>query len=391
MLSDAFNKMARTIREFRQAGTARLLRAQKTAQATIDSFPDPVVVVDPMGSVAQANPAVRRLLGVVPAAEPAVPWYPPQPLKSPVADVLAGRGDYLPVTLEQAIFLSDGGQERYFLPRVVGIRADDGDLIGAAINLLDVTKFHLLDRLKSDMVSTVSHELKTPLTSVQMAVHLLLEEVVGPLTPKQVELLLAARQDAERILAMINDLLDLTRIEQGRVMLDLQPVPIGELVEDAVARMQPRAEDAGLDLDSDVNGPDATVMVDRDRIGHVFDNLIVNAIRHTPRGGAIRVWARPEGDRVRVDVRDTGKGIADEHLPRLFEKFYRIPGESPAGGAGLGLAIVREIVTAHGGRIGVTSRPGKGTTFTFTLPGCAPTGDSNRDQGSLTCTPLNAS
>ena len=95
--------MARTIREYRQAGTARLLRAQKTAQATIDSFPDPVVVVDPLGSVEQANPAARRLLGVVPAAEPPVPWYPPQPLKSLVSDVLAGRGDYLPLTLEQAI------------------------------------------------------------------------------------------------------------------------------------------------------------------------------------------------------------------------------------------------------------------------------------------------
>src|SRR5262249_56499971 len=105
------------------------------------------------------------------------------------------------------------------------IRAGDGEPIGAAVNLLDVTKFHLLDRLKSDMVSTVSHELKTPLTSVQMAVHLLLEEVVGPLTPKQVELLLAARQDADRILTMINDLLDLTRIQQGRVRLHFQAVP----------------------------------------------------------------------------------------------------------------------------------------------------------------------
>ncbi len=320
-----------------------------------------------------------------------MPWYPPQPLKSLVNDVLAGRGDSLPHTLEQAIPLSDGGQERYFLPRVVAIRADKDELIGAAVNLLDVTKFHLLDRLKSDMVSTVSHELKTPLTSVQMAVHLLLEEVVGPLTPKQVELLMAARQDADRILAMINDLLDLTRIEQGRVKLDLQPVHVGALVAEAVARMKPQADDAGLVLETDVAGPDSFVMVDRDRISHVFDNLIVNAIRHTPRGGSIRVAARPEDDRVQVDVRDTGKGIAKEHLPRLFEKFYRIPGESATGGAGLGLAIVREIVTAHGGRIDVASRPSKGTTFTVTLPGCAATPGSTPDQGSLSCTPLDVS
>ena len=255
------------------------------------------MVVDPLGSVEQANPAARRLLGVVPAAEPPVPWYPPQPLKSLISDVLAGRGDYLPLSLEQAIPLADGGQERYFLPRVVAIRAERDELIGAAVALVDVTKFHLLDRLKSDMVSTVSHELKTPLTSVQMAVHLLLEEVVGPLTPKQVELLLAARQDADRILAMINDLLDLTRIEQGRVKLDLQPVAAAELVDEAVARMQPQA--AGRAASRSRPRSTATtcpVMVDRDRIEHVFDNLIVNAIQHTPRGGSIRLGG-PAGRR----------------------------------------------------------------------------------------------
>src|SRR5213079_1914419 len=119
------------------------------------------------------------------------------------------------------------------------------ELIGAAVVLLDVTRFHRLDRLKSDMVSTVSHELKTPLTSVQMAVHLLLEEVVGPLTPKQVELLLAARQDSDRLLAMVNDLLDLTRIEQGRLRLDVQPVAPAELAAEAAERFKTRARDVG--------------------------------------------------------------------------------------------------------------------------------------------------
>jgi NtrC-family two-component system sensor histidine kinase KinB len=390
-LAHAFNEMARTLRDYRQAGTARLLRAQKTAQATIDSFPDPVVVVDLAGSVEQANPAARRLLGVVPATEPSVPWYPVPPLRSLVTDVLAGRGDYLPLTLEQAIPLTDGGQERYFLPRVVAIRTAPDELIGAAVALLDVTKFHLLDRLKSDMVSTVSHELKTPLTSVQMAVHLLLEEVVGPLTPKQIELLLAARQDADRILAMINDLLDLTRIEQGRVKLDLQPVPAVELVNGAAARMQSRADDASITLDTEVDGELARVMVDRDRIEHVFDNLIVNAIQHTSRGGSIRIEVQPEGDHIRFRVQDSGEGIPREHLPRIFEKFYRIPGRQPAGGVGLGLAIVREILTAHGGQIDVGSDPGKGTTFTFTLPACRDARDSADSGGPVTCSQRNAS
>ncbi len=368
-LANAFNEMARTLREYRQSGTERLLRAQKTAQATVESFPDPVVVVDPMGSVEQANRAARRLLGVSPATESPVPWHPAEPLKTLISDVLAGHGDYLPVSLEQAISLSDSGQERYFLPRVLAIRTETDLLLGAAVVMVDVTKFQLLDRLKSDMVSTVSHELKTPLTSVQMAIHLLLEEMVGPLNAKQIELLLAARQDSERILTMINDLLDLTRIEQGGVQLELSAVPASELVLEAVKRFQPQAQAAGLSLSSDVSASEKSVMVDRDRIEHVFDNLVMNAIQHTARGGSIRLGAfAGDGDRVRFVVRDTGDGIAAEHVARIFEKFYRVPSSKHAGGAGLGLAIVREIVTAHGGQIDVSSQPGKGTAFTFTLP-----------------------
>ncbi len=126
--------------------------------------------------------------------------------------------------------------------------------------------------------------------------------------PKQVELLLAARQDADRILAMINDLLDLTRIEQGRVRLDFEPVLAAELVEGAAVRMQAQVEDAGLTLETAIVGEPAYVMVDRDRIEHVFDNLIINAIQHTPRGGSIRIGARPQGDRLRFEVHDTGAG-----------------------------------------------------------------------------------
>jgi two-component system, NtrC family, sensor histidine kinase KinB len=380
-LANAFNEMARTLREYRQAGTARLLRAQKTAQATIDSFPDPVVVVDPVGAVEQANRGARRLLGVSPAAEPPVAWEPVPPLKPLISDVLAGHGDYLPLSLEQAIPLSDGGQERYYLPRVVAIRTERDELIGAAVALADVTKFHLLDRLKSDMVATVSHELKTPLTSVQMAIHLLLEEVIGPLNHKQVELLLAARQDAERILTMINDLLDLTRIEQGRVRLDLEPLPAVELVEEAVARFQPQATARGVTLIGKAEGPDSPVMVDRDRIEHVFDNLIVNAIQHTNRGGTVNVRAIAEGGRTRFVVADNGEGILPEHLSRLFEKFYRVPTAQHSGGAGLGLAIVREIIAGHGGEIGVDSQPGKGTKFTFTLPAVALADDPSSLEG----------
>jgi two-component system, NtrC family, sensor histidine kinase KinB len=379
-LAEAFNTMARTIREFRQSRTARLLRAQKTAQATIDSIPDPVVVVDPTGAVERANPAAGRVLGVVPSSLGPVPWSPPTQLKGPLSLVLDGSSDYLTNSLDQSLCLRDRGQEKFFLPRVLSIRDEQGGTLGAAIVLSDVTKFRLVDQLKSDMVSTVSHELKTPLTCLQMVVHLLLEEAVGPLNAKQTDLLLSARQDSDRILSMINDLLDLTRIEQGRVQLDLQPTAPADLLREAVERYEASAVDAGITLAGSVSFGLPPILVDRERITHVFDNLVGNALAHTSRGGSIRLKAEPSGEFMQFTIGDDGEGISSEHLPRIFEKFYRVPGSRTriGGGAGLGLAIAREIVVAHGGQISAESELGKGTTITFALP-INPDGDGHLD------------
>ena len=370
-LANAFNAMSRTIRIFRQAGTARLLRAQQTAQATIDSFPDPVVVVDTAGSIERANPAARRVLGVVPSDNEPIAWSPPPQLREPLLDVLSGKLERRPILgLEGTLAYRDDGQEKFYLPHVLAIRDESQGLLGAAVVLTDVTRFRLLDQLKSDMVSTVSHELKTPLTGMQMTVHLLLEEVVGPLNAKQVELLLAARQDSDRLLAMINDLLDLTRIEQGRVRLDLEPTRADDLANQAVARLESTARDAGVDLKSAIKINLPTVSVDRERVEHVFDNLIVNALAHTAKGGSVQLSAdlAADGQGVRFQVQDNGEGIAPEHLARIFEKFYRVPGSRSSGGAGLGLAIAREIVLSHGGQIDAESQAGRGTTFCFILP-----------------------
>ena len=295
-----------------------------------------------------------------------------------------GRGDYLPHSASsRRSRFRDGGQERYFLPRVLAIRGDHDELLGAAVALADVTKFHLLDRLKSDMVSTVSHELKTPLTSVQMAIHLLLEEVVGPLTPKQVELLLAARQDADRILTMINDLLDLTRIEQGR--RQARP-PAGARRPTWSTRpstgSRSRAEDAGITLEADVGDrPARRCMVDRDRIEHVFDNLIVNAIQHTAAGARSR-RGRRRRRRARFVGRGHRRGIPAEHLPRHLREV--LPGtRSTARPAARGWAWRSSARSSPptAARSTSTSEPGKGTTFTFTLPTGPHTGDASEQHG----------
>jgi signal transduction histidine kinase len=200
-----------------------------------------------------------------------------------------------------------------------------------------------------------------------MAIHLCAEGVVGPVTEKQEDLLYAAREDCERLQGIVDDLLDLSRIQAGQLALNLQRVPAEELVERALAAHRVAAEDRGVRLSKEVVPEVEVVEADAERLQLVLSNLVGNAVRHTPSEGEVAVRVAREGNRVRFEVKDTGEGIPSEEQARIFEKFYRAPG-APAGGAGLGLSIARDIVRAHGGEMGVVSAPGQGSTFWFTLP-----------------------
>jgi NtrC-family two-component system sensor histidine kinase KinB len=235
-----------------------------------------------------------------------------------------------------------------------------------------VTKFRLLDDAKNNLVGTVSHELKTPLTGLRMAVYLLLEQRVGQLLPAQRELLETARDAADRLLRILNDLLDLSRLESGATALSRGPVPVADLLAAMAAEMKPLVEAAGQRLVVRVAEGITVVPVDRDRIRHVFINLLSNASKYSPAGGEITLYAEPAPDGfVRFGVRDQGPGIPPESLSRVFERFYRVPGQAKMG-AGLGLALAREIVVAHGGSIGCNSAVGRGSDFHFLVPATAP-------------------
>jgi PAS domain S-box-containing protein len=370
-LAHAFNTMGRQLRQYRQTDYARLLRAQHTSQATIDSFPDPILVVDSERRVEMANPAARRLLGVRPRpldGEAGPPWQPPESLREPLEEALRRQLDYRPEGFDQAVSLSLDGRASFFLPRILPIRDRTDHTLGAAVLLQDVTRFQLLDQVKSNLVATVSHELKTPLTSIRLVVHLLLEEAAGTLTPKQTELLLDARENTERLHSTINNLLDLTRLESGQGLLDLQRMSPAPLLQAAATTVRPRALDKEIELTVEAADDLPWVAVDVARFGHALDNLLDNAVAYTPPGGRITLSAAADGRDVILSVADTGPGIPFEHLPHVFERFFRVPGHSRGGGTGLGLAIVREIVVAHDGTIRCEQAPGGGTLFRITLP-----------------------
>jgi signal transduction histidine kinase len=268
---------------------------------------------------------------------------------------------------ETAIQHFDKGQERFFRPVVVPILDTEKQLTGVVMTLKDVTEQRHQEDLKRGVISTVSHQLKTPLTSMRMAIHLLLEEKVGPLTEKQAELLVAAREDSDRLHNILNNLLDISRIESGRVQMEFHAISPQTLVLEAMEPFRTAAKDQGVTLE--VEAPDDLpgVLADKIRINYVFGNLLSNALKYTPAGGQITVSARAEENGVRFSVADTGKGIPSQFLPRIFEQFFRVPDQGSEAGAGLGLAIVKEIVEAHGGKVSVDSVEGKGSTFSFTL------------------------
>jgi signal transduction histidine kinase/HAMP domain-containing protein len=402
-LARAFNAMAAQLRVFRRIDHEKLMRTQETTQRAIDSLPDAVILVDPNGRVELANETARHLLAVAPQLD--IPAMAAALVgeftraESPNSAGSRGNGNAdrvapsplspgAPRGFESTVRVRDADGERSFLPRPVPIRDHEGRLIGLTVVLADVTDLKRLDEMKNNLLSLVAHELKTPLTSMRMVLHLLVEGRIGALSPKQQELVVAARDDSDRLHQIIENLMDMARIESGKVLMETRPVGVAELVRSSLEPLRATFAEHGVALEVDVpeGGPGAgpAVLADPTRVGHVLANLLSNALKYTKPGGHVLVSAAAEeaDGVVAFAVRDDGAGIPRQYVGRVFEKFFRAPGQPGDSGTGLGLAIVKDIVEAHGGRVSAESDAGRGTTFRFTLPLAAGTGVAPPTDGS---------
>ncbi len=369
ILAAEYNRMAERIRQLRRSDLGELVVAQQTTEAAIDSLYDPVLVTDAEGRVTKLNPAAEEIFG--PEAEYRGKHVGEVARDSRIAGAVAeALKSQRPVAGEGAasvLPLAVDGSERAFRLRTTPMRDNENRIMGAVTLLEDITHLREIDRLKSDFIATASHELRTPLTSVQMGVHLLLEGAVGELTDKQAEVLQACRQDCERLDKLMQDLLDLSKIEAGEDKPQLVSLRADDLIKGAAERLRTQVEAKGLGISSCRRPVDLPpVLADRTQIERVVSNLVRNAIRHT-KSGEIGISAERRGEQIAVSVSDTGSGVPKEYLTHIFDKFVQVPGAT-TGGAGLGLAISRSIVEAHGGQISVQSEVERGTTFTFTLP-----------------------
>jgi signal transduction histidine kinase/HAMP domain-containing protein len=363
-LTDAFNDMAAQLREFRRLEQAQLIRTEHATQAVLDSLPDAAAIVNEHGMVELSNIRAQELFGL----EPNVNLTERQDdiLREVFFSALLLERSTESIGISGAVQVFHGGEEKFYLPHAIPILGDQRNVIGVTLIMADVTRLRRITELEMEPISVVSHELKTPLTSMRMAIHMLLDERIGSLNTKQAELLNAARDDSNRLDRIVDNLLDIGRIEAGQGQMELKPLSPDKLVRDAANEFQVAYRSAGVEMSLDLPADLPDVLADPTRIPHVFSNLLSNALKYSPAGSIVKLRAEANESSVVFSVQDRGPGIDDHDLSRVFQRFYRVSNQK-AKGAGLGLAIAKEIVDAHGGAIGVKSHPGEGSLFEFTL------------------------
>jgi signal transduction histidine kinase len=371
-LARDFNDMAERLQQYRKSSLGQLLQAQQNLQAAIDSMPDPIIVVDVDGTLTQTNRAAQTTLRVRPIAL-ATAWTSQLSVGLRAAierargHVLSGRGPLAPPGIEDSVMVEAPEGPKQFIARAEPTYDEDGTVTGATILLQDVTRIVRLDELRSNLVATVAHEFRTPLTSLRMAIHLCAEGMVGPLTEKQSELLFTARDECERLQSIVDELLNASRMQDGKLVLHRTSTAADAIVDGALRALHAAGEARGLTLRTQYLPGLGSVSVDREHMNILMSNLVTNAFQHSPAGGEVTLGAKRVDRTIEFDVRDQGPGLAYEYQSAVFEPHFQAPG-GHHGASGLGLSIAKRIVEEHGGEIGVDSQPGAGARFWFRLP-----------------------
>lgn len=362
-LARAFDEMARRLDGYRKSSLGELLHANNRLESVMDSLADAVIVYDLAGAVVSHNRVAEELLGPSMGLAEGLA----EAVEEAIARVRADGEAYLPTALHAAVEVQGPRGPCWVMVGATPVRAPSGVMEGVTVALRDVTKTRRMEGFRADLVATAAHELKTPLTSLHMAVHLCLEGAAGPLSERQLDLMHGARQDCQRLQNVVDELVEMAKLESGSARLAPVPVPVRELVADAIARHEGEARRQGTTLDAVPGDISPMVNVDPEQIRHVFDNVIENAIKYGGEGGRVRIEVHEQTDGVHVLVDDAGPGIPADMRERVFAKFVRVPGTGKRG-SGLGLNIVRDVVTAHGGTIGIEGSPLGGTRVWFVLP-----------------------
>ncbi|MFT4175739.1 MAG: ATP-binding protein [Luteolibacter sp.] len=363
----AFNDMAAELRSFRLKTDESLSRANLVNRAILESIPSPVYVLDDDTTVVQMNPAAENL-----SEKLGVSGRLPLKIQRIFDDCREHGSHFLPEDPREALLFRIEEKEYFYLPRIFRFEADGQTpeaKSGWAVLLHNVSRIRWLDDMKTNLIATVSHEIKTPLTGIRMVLHLLLEERNNKLDELQKTMVTSATEDCERLLLTLNSMLELSRAESGSTHLQRANTSLIQCVENAAKTYAAKGQAKNITLEVDAQVHDAPeVFIDPLRLDEVLNHLISNAIQYTPPSSKVILRiTKPEADFLRVSVIDHGPGVPEEAQSRIFERFYRAS-EASGSGIGLGLFISREIMRAHEGRIGLKERFNDQTEFFIDVP-----------------------
>ena len=346
---------------------SKTLVDKRQTEAVIRSIAEGLVVVDAHGKVILMNPAAEKLLGSKSkdkAGKSILENLKEEQLVSFSKPSVDGKGREIELASQQ------DETKKVLRASSAVIEDENGQTVGMVSVLSDITKQKEIDQLKSNFVANVSHELRTPLVAMQKSIALILEKTTGPLTSEQEQFLTITERNLKRLSFLINDLLDLSKLEAGKLELKREVISIEDVISDSVATLSTWAKTKSLTLEKKIEKGLPQVNIDPNRIIQVLNNLIGNAIKFSPGNSTITVGASLVQGEMQVSVKDQGIGIAPENLNKVFDKFYQV-GERVAtdiGGTGIGLSISKEIVQLHAGKIWVESDKGQGAIFNFSLP-----------------------
>jgi NtrC-family two-component system sensor histidine kinase KinB len=370
-LTEQFNTMAKKLKAFHNLNIEQIVAEKRKSESIIRSMDDGIVLIDAEGRVTDINPMAGTILQVEP--EKAFHKHFLEVVKSErlfnYIKQSIESGEPARIEEKQRVLTAEReGGKHHFQFSVTPVHGRGASLIGVVLLLRDVTRLTELDRLKSEFVMTASHELRTPLTSIGMSIDLLLESAPKKLEAKEQQLLSAAHEDLQRLKVLVNNLLDLSKIEAGKMEMEFSSQSLPPLLEKVVQSFKIQAEQKGVAFSFSFPEGLPKVKADANKVSWVLTNLVANALHFTPRGGNIQLSAERFGPFIQISVQDDGPGIPYEYQSKIFDKFVQVKSDQVLGGSGLGLAICKEIVRAHGGTIWVDSAPGAGSTFHFTLP-----------------------
>ncbi|MBM7623382.1 ATP-binding protein [Sporohalobacter salinus] len=368
-LAHEFNSMTKRLKEFEEMNVGKVIEEKNKSEAIVKSISNPLLVTDEENKVQLINPKAEKLFDL--NEDNVMDTHFLESIEEDkifdlITETLDSGEEQIGKNNEVIKFNLDSN-ERYFRINTTPVNDRAGNINLIVTLLEDITHLKEVDQMKSEFVSMVSHEFRTPLTSMNMGINMLLEENIGEVNEEQKELLEVAREDCEHLNNLVDDLLDLSKIESGEIDLEFNVVEVKRIFEASSQPFITQAEEQGVDLiTADTNN--LKVYADFNKITWVITNLIGNALRYTEKGDRIKLSADKKGHKVHISVSDTGAGIPKEYRHKIFDKFVRVGDDrDEETGTGLGLAISKEIIEAHGGRIWVESEVGKGSTFTFTL------------------------